>query len=64
MSVPMLDLKAQYSTIKDEVLARMMGVIERQQFIMGGEIAELEKAIAELSPPALSTEATPPLATR
>ncbi|MGH7582845.1 MAG: DegT/DnrJ/EryC1/StrS family aminotransferase [Gemmatimonadales bacterium] len=49
MSVPMLDLKAQYSTIKDEVLARMMGVIERQQFIMGGEIAELEKAIAELS---------------
>ena len=49
MPVPMLDLKAQYNTVKDEVLARMMGVIERQQFIMGPEIAELEKAIAELS---------------
>ncbi len=49
MSVPMLDLKAQYQTIKDDVLGRMMGVIERQQFIMGPEIAELETAIAELS---------------
>jgi dTDP-4-amino-4,6-dideoxygalactose transaminase len=45
----MLDLKAQYQTVKDDVLARMMGVIERQQFIMGPEIAELETAIAELS---------------
>jgi dTDP-4-amino-4,6-dideoxygalactose transaminase len=49
MSVPMLDLKAQYRTVKDAVLARMMDVIERQQFIMGPEIAELEKHVAELS---------------
>ena len=49
MPVPMLDLKAQYQTIKDDVTARMMGVVERQQFIMGPEVAELEKAIAELS---------------
>lgn len=49
MSVPVLDLKAQYLTVKDEVLARMMGVIERQQFIMGPEIPELEKKVAELS---------------
>ena len=49
MPVQMLDLKAQYRTVKDEVLARMMGVIERQQFIMGPEIAELEQAIANLS---------------
>ena len=49
MSVPMLDLKAQYRTVKDAVLARMMDVIERQQFIMGAEIAELEKKVAELS---------------
>jgi dTDP-4-amino-4,6-dideoxygalactose transaminase len=47
--VPMLDLKAQYQTIKDEVLPRMLGVVERQQFIMGPEIAQLEQAIAELS---------------
>ena len=45
----MLDLKAQYQTVKDEVLARMMSVIERQHFIMGSEIAELETAIAKLS---------------
>ena len=49
MPVPMLDLKAQYQTVKDTVMARMTGVIERQQFIMGPEIPELEKAIAELS---------------
>jgi dTDP-4-amino-4,6-dideoxygalactose transaminase len=49
MPVPMLDLKAQYRTVKDAVLERMMGVIERQQFIMGPEIAELETAIAQLS---------------
>jgi len=47
--VPMLDLKAQYQTVKDEVLARMMSVIERQHFIMGAEIAEFETAIAKLS---------------
>ena len=46
MAVPMLDLKAQYRTIKDEVLARMMSVIERQQFVMGPEVAALEQAIA------------------
>ncbi|HEY4321812.1 MAG TPA: DegT/DnrJ/EryC1/StrS family aminotransferase [Gemmatimonadales bacterium] len=49
MAVPMLDLKAQYQTVKDDVLARMMGVIERQQFIMGPEVAELEVAVAALS---------------
>ena len=49
MPVPMLDLKAQYRTIKDEVLARMMDVIEGQRFIMGAEVAELEGAIASLT---------------
>jgi dTDP-4-amino-4,6-dideoxygalactose transaminase len=49
MPVPMLDLKAQYRTIKDEVLARMMAVIEGQRFIMGAEVAELEGAIASLT---------------
>lgn len=49
MAVPMLDLKAQYQTVKDAVQSRMMSVIERQQFIMGPEVAELEAAIASLS---------------
>ncbi len=48
MSVPMLDLKAQHEAIKEAVLARVGSVIERQQFIMGPEIGELECAIAGL----------------
>ncbi|MEO8449270.1 MAG: DegT/DnrJ/EryC1/StrS family aminotransferase [Gemmatimonadota bacterium] len=49
MSVPLLDLKAQYAAVKDDVLRAMMSVIERQEFIMGREIAELETALATLS---------------
>ena len=49
MNVPMLDLVAQYSTIKDDVLAAMMKVVETQQFIMGPAVPELETAVARLS---------------
>ena len=48
MSVPMLDLKAQHQTIKDAVLARVNGVVERQQFILGPEVAELERELATI----------------
>ena len=41
VNVPLLDLVAQYRTIKDDVLAAMMAVIERQAFIMGPEVAQL-----------------------
>ena len=49
MNVPLLDLVAQYQTIKDEVLAAMLAVIERQGFIMGPEVARLESEVARLS---------------
>ena len=49
MSVPLLDLVAQYQTIKDDVLAAMMAVIERQGFVMGPEVGRLEAEIARLS---------------
>ena len=49
MSVPLLDLVAQYRTIKDSVLPAMMAVIERQGFIMGPEVAELEAEVAKVS---------------
>ena len=49
MSVPMLDLVAQYHTIKDDVLAAMMKVVETQQFIMGPAVPDLETAIARVS---------------
>lgn len=49
MSVPLLDLVAQYREIKDEVLAALMAVIERQSFIMGPEVTRLEAEIAKIS---------------
>jgi dTDP-4-amino-4,6-dideoxygalactose transaminase len=49
VNVPLLDLVAQYQTIKDDVLAAMMTVIERQGFIMGPEVSRLEAEIARLS---------------
>jgi dTDP-4-amino-4,6-dideoxygalactose transaminase len=46
MPVPMLDLVAQYQTIRDEIEPAIRAVIERQGFIMGPEVATLENAIA------------------
>ncbi len=48
MNVPLLDLRAQHVTIKDEVLPAITGVIESQQFIMGPPVAQLEVALARL----------------
>jgi len=49
VNVPLLDLVAQYRGIKDDVLRAVMTVIERQGFIMGPEVAQLENAVAQLS---------------
>lgn len=49
MNVPLLDLVAQYRAIKDDVLPLVMGVVERQHFILGEEVARLEREIAALS---------------
>lgn len=49
MQVPLLDLVAQYRSLEDEVLPRLMAVIERQGFVMGPEVAELEQAVAGLA---------------
>lgn len=49
MSVPLLDLKAQYATIRDDIRRAIDSVLERQEFIMGREVAELERAVADLS---------------
>jgi dTDP-4-amino-4,6-dideoxygalactose transaminase len=49
VNVPLLDLVAQYRGIKDDVLRAVMAVIERQGFIMGPEVAQLENAVAQLS---------------
>jgi dTDP-4-amino-4,6-dideoxygalactose transaminase len=49
MPVPLLDLKAQHATIRDDVVAAMLRVVDAQTFILGEPVAALERAVAELS---------------
>jgi len=49
MPVPLLDLRAQHATIRDEVVAAMMGVVDSQLFILGAAVEQLERSVAELS---------------
>ena len=49
MAVPLLDLKAQHATIRDEVVAAMMQVVDQQTFILGEPVRALEADIAKLS---------------
>ena len=49
MQVPLLDLKAQYATIKNEVLSAVSEVLESQRCIGGAKVAELEEKIAAIS---------------
>jgi dTDP-4-amino-4,6-dideoxygalactose transaminase len=46
MNVPLLDLKAQYLTIKAEVDAAIAEVLESQHFILGPTVEQCEHAIA------------------
>jgi dTDP-4-amino-4,6-dideoxygalactose transaminase len=48
VNVPLFDLTQQFRETRDVVLPALMSVIERQQFIMGPEVGELEAAIAAL----------------
>jgi dTDP-4-amino-4,6-dideoxygalactose transaminase len=47
--VPLLDLKAQYATIREEVREVMDRVVESQYFINGPEVEALEREVAEYS---------------
>src|SRR5579872_6803250 len=49
MNVPLLDLKAQYATIKEEVNAAIGEVLESQHFILGPKVEQCEKAVAAYS---------------
>jgi len=49
MEVPLLDLKAQYASIKDEVLSAVSEVLESQCCIGGPKVSELEEKIAAIS---------------
>ena len=49
MNVPLLDLKAQYATLKNEMMPALEAVLASQHFIGGPVVAELETRIAEYS---------------
>jgi dTDP-4-amino-4,6-dideoxygalactose transaminase len=48
-NVPLLDLKAQYSTIREEVLRALAEVLDSQICILGSQVTELERQVAQLS---------------
>lgn len=47
IKVPLLDLKAQYNSLRDELEPIVRGVVEDQWFIMGPQVAEFEKELAD-----------------
>jgi len=49
MQVPLLDLKAQYAQIRDEVLAQINDVLDSQMCIGGPKVEQLEEAVAKVS---------------
>jgi dTDP-4-amino-4,6-dideoxygalactose transaminase len=46
MKVPFLDLKAQYATIKEEVLPAIHNVLDNTAYVLGKPVAEFEAAFA------------------
>ena len=46
MHVPLLDLRLQYASIRDDILSAVTRVCDSQQFIMGPEVERLESEIA------------------
>src|SRR6478672_5507920 len=49
MAVPLLDLRAQHATIRDETVAAIMRIVDAQTFILGDAVSTLERQVAELS---------------
>ncbi|MFC2161460.1 DegT/DnrJ/EryC1/StrS family aminotransferase [Acidobacteriota bacterium] len=49
MNIPMLDLKAQYENIKDEINKKVLEILSSQRFILGPEVEALEQELAAYS---------------
>ena len=47
MSVPLLDVNAQNGPLEDELIAAFKSVLDHGRFILGPEVADLEKEVAE-----------------
>ena len=46
MNIPILDLTAQYKSIKKELDAAVKSVVDSQHFILGPEVEQFEKEVA------------------
>jgi UDP-2-acetamido-2-deoxy-ribo-hexuluronate aminotransferase len=46
MSLPLVDLKAQYGALKSQIQSRIDAVLQHGQYIAGPEVAELEERLA------------------
>jgi dTDP-4-amino-4,6-dideoxygalactose transaminase len=46
VTVPLLDLQAEYTPLRSEILAAIARVCDSQQFILGTEVGQLEAALA------------------
>ena len=49
MQVPLLDLKLQYQSLRENIRAELLDVAESQQFILGAKVEAFESAIATYS---------------
>jgi dTDP-4-amino-4,6-dideoxygalactose transaminase len=48
-TLPFLDLKAQFASIRSEILEAVTRTLESQQFILGPEVEALEREVSELT---------------
>jgi len=49
MKLPFIDLKAQYELHKDEIDKEILGVLNSTQFILGPQVARLEKSLSDFT---------------
>lgn len=47
MNVPLLDLQAQYASLRDDLRPAIERVLESQRFVLGDEVRRLESSVAE-----------------
>ena len=47
MPIPLIDLQAQYNSIKDEIETEVLSVLRSGRYILGPKVEEFEKAVAD-----------------